>query len=47
MQNSMMATTLENQVALVTGAASGIGYAYSQYLLQNGVKVIMIFIVYE
>jgi len=30
---------LENQVALVTGAASDIGYAYVKCLLLNKVKV--------
>lgn len=30
---------LENQVALVTGAATEIGCAYVKYLLQNKVKV--------
>jgi NAD(P)-dependent dehydrogenase (short-subunit alcohol dehydrogenase family) len=30
---------LENQVALVTGATSEIGYAYVKCLLQNKVKV--------
>ncbi|XP_050531784.1 15-hydroxyprostaglandin dehydrogenase [NAD(+)]-like isoform X2 [Daktulosphaira vitifoliae] len=30
---------LKNKVALVTGAASGIGYNYCSYLLFNGVKV--------
>jgi len=32
---------LENQVALVTGATSEIGYAYVKYLLQNKVKVLL------
>ncbi|XP_050436242.1 15-hydroxyprostaglandin dehydrogenase [NAD(+)]-like [Adelges cooleyi] len=31
--------SVKNQVALVTGGASGIGYEYVKYLLQNGAKV--------
>lgn len=31
--------SFENQVALITGATSRIGYACVKYLLQNGVKV--------
>lgn len=34
-----METNLKDQVALVTGAASGIGLAYTRHLLQNQVKV--------
>lgn len=38
-----MATSLKNQIALVTGTASGISHAYTKYLLQNRVKVRSIF----
>lgn len=36
---------IEGKVALVTGAASGIGLAYVQELLRNGVMVIYFCIV--
>jgi len=33
--------TLENRVAIVTGAASGIGKAAAEFLAREGAKVVM------